>query len=218
MRLSVIGSLVLLTVLPLAQGRAQTEVRSPRFGVTGGMNLAKLSGDGRAQNRTGFLAGGLVVLPVARNLSFQPEILFATKGVAASDSGIIGSMKLQYIEVPVVLRLDIPTSSKGIKPFAYAGPAISLKTGCAIEGSVGGISGSVDCDVISGPDPGDVNFHSGDVGGLVGGGLAFDVGGRLLTVGARYEVGFVSIFSNDDAKNRVLSFLGTFEWPFHARK
>jgi hypothetical protein len=222
MRLSVIGSLVLLTVLPLAQGRAQTEVRSPRFGVTGGMNIAKLSGAnaGIAENRTGFLAGGLVVIPVGRNFAFQPEILFATKGADAGDSlGISGGMKLQYVEVPVILRLDVPTSRK-IKPFAYAGPAFALKTGCAFEGTAQGVSASVDCDQLFGQigDPGEFSFRSADVGGLVGGGLGFDVGGRLFTVGARYEVGFVSIFKNDDSKNRVLSFLGTFEWPFHARK
>ena len=51
-----------------------------------------------------------------------------------------------------------------------------------------------------------------------GAALGVDVGGRLVTVGARYEVGFVSIFSNDDSKNRVLSFLGTVEWPFHSKK
>jgi hypothetical protein len=219
MRLSVIGSVLLLTVLPLAQGQAQLEARSPRFGITAGMNLAKLSGadNGIVENRTGFLVGGLVVIPIARNVAFQPEILFATKGAQASDSGITAAMKLQYVEVPVVLRFDVPTSGK-IKPFAYAGPAFSLKTGCSFEGSAQGVSASVPCDNIFGQDPGDASFRSADVGGLVGGGLAFDVGGRLLTVGARYEVGFVSIFSNDDSKNRVLSFVGTFEWPFHAKK
>jgi len=221
MRLSVISSALLLAVLPFAEGRAQLEARPLRFGVTAGMNIAKLSGadGGIVDNRTGFLAGGLVVIPVGRNFAFQPEILFATKGAAASDSGFTGSMKLQYVEVPVILRLDVPTSGK-IKPFAYAGPAFALKTGCAFEGSGGGVSASVDCDQLFGQigDPGDFSFRSADVGGLVGGGLAFDVGGRLFTVGARYEVGLVSIFQNDDAKNRVLSFLGTFEWPFHRKK
>jgi len=221
MRLSVIGSVLLLTVLPLAEGRAQLEARPLRFGVTGGMNMSKLSGtNGIAENRTGYLLGGLVVIPIARNIAFQPEILFATKGANASDTlGASGGLKLQYVEVPAVLRFDIPTSGK-IKPFAYAGPAFSLKTGCAFEGSAQGVSASVDCDTFFGQigDPGDFKFRSGDVGGLVGGGLALDVGGRLLTVGARYEVGFVSIFANDDSKNRVLSFVGTVEWPFHSKK
>ncbi len=31
----------------------------------------------------------------------------------------------------------------------------------------------------------------------------------------RYDVGFVKFLSDADSKNRVLSFMGTLEWPFH---
>src|SRR5215510_2064242 len=140
MRLSVVGSVLLLTVLPFVEGQGQLEARPLRFGVTGGMNIAKLTGadGGIVENRTGFVLGGLMVIPIARNVAFQPEILFATKGADAGDSlsslGFSGGMKLQYVEVPAVLRFDVPTSGK-IKPFAYAGPAFSLKTGCAFEES-----------------------------------------------------------------------------------
>jgi hypothetical protein len=47
-----------------------------------------------------------------------------------------------------------------------------------------------------------------------GGGLAFGVGGRTGTIGVRYDVGFVKLLSDADSKNRVLSFMGTLEWPF----
>jgi hypothetical protein len=220
MRLSVIGSVLLLTALPFVEVLAQVEARSARFGVTGGMNIATLSGaDAEVQNRNGFMAGGLVVLPVARNLALQPGVLFATKGADfPATQNVSGGMKLQYVEVPLVLRLDIPASG-GVKPFAYAGPAFSLKTGCAFEGRAGGVSASISCDDVFGQvgEPAGVTLRAGDVGGLVGGGLAFDVGGRVLTIGARYEVGFVSTMSDGDSKNRVLSILGTFEWPFHSK-
>jgi Outer membrane protein beta-barrel domain len=227
MQLSAIGSVLLLTVLPLVEGRAQLEGRSPRFGLTGGMNIATLSGtDGEAKNHTGLVVGGLVVIPVARNLAFQPEVLFATKGADFGDATVSGGMKLQYVEIPVVLRLDIPASG-GVRPFAYAGPAFSLKTGCAFEGRAQGVSASISCDDVFGQagEPNAITFRAGDVGGLVGGGLAFDVGGRVLTIGARYELGFISIMSdrtatpsaNISSKNRVLSILSTFEWPFHSK-
>jgi len=184
------------------------------------MNSATLSGaDGEVQNRTGFMVGGLVVIPVARNVAFQPEVLFVTKGADfPATQTVSGGMKLQYVEVPVVLRLDIPVSG-GVRPFAYAGPAFSLKTGCAFEGRAGGVSASINCDDVFGQavEPGGVTVRAGDVGGLVGGGLAFDVGGRVLTIGARYEVGFVGTMSDGDSKNRVLSILGSVEWPFHSK-
>jgi hypothetical protein len=229
MRLS-IGSVLLLTSLPFVEARAQQEGRSPRVGLTGGMNLATLSGadvDGGLKNRTGFMVGGLVVIPVAHNVALQPEILFATKGADfPTTQAVSGGMKLQYVEVPVVLRLDVPASG-GVKPFAYAGPAFSLKTSCAFEGRAQGVSASINCDDVFGQvgEPGALTFRTADVGGLIGGGLAFDVGGRVVTVGARYELGFVNVMSagtttpstSIDSKNRVLSILGTFEWPFHSK-
>lgn len=47
-----------------------------------------------------------------------------------------------------------------------------------------------------------------------GGGLAFDVSGRTMTIGVRYEAGFTKLVTDTDSKNRVLSFVATFEWPF----
>jgi hypothetical protein len=60
-----------------------------------------------------------------------------------------------------------------------------------------------------------VKYNSTDVDRIIGGGLAFDVGGRRMTVGVRYDVGFVKFLTDSDSKNRVLSFMGTLEWPFH---
>ena len=229
MRISAIGSALVLSILPLVQGGAQTEGRSPRFGLTGGMNIAKLSGDNigtGAKNHTGLMLGGLVLIPVAHNLAFQPEVLFVTKGADFAEGTVSGGMKLQYVEVPVVLRLDIPASG-GVKPFAYVGPAFSVRTSCAFEGRVQGASASINCDDVFGQvgEPGALTFRTTDVGGLVGGGFAFDVGGRVVTIGARYELGFINVMAagtatpstNIDSKNRVLSILGTFEWPFHSK-
>jgi hypothetical protein len=39
-----------------------------------------------------------------------------------------------------------------------------------------------------------------------------------MTIGVRYDVGFVKFLSDADSKNRVLSFMGTFEWPFRKKE
>jgi hypothetical protein len=59
-----------------------------------------------------------------------------------------------------------------------------------------------------------VNYSKTDVDGIIGGGLAFQVGGRTMTVSTRYDVGFVRFLSDADSKNRVWSFVGALEWPF----
>ncbi len=58
-------------------------------------------------------------------------------------------------------------------------------------------------------------FSRTDVDGIIGGGLAFDVGGRSMTVSVRYDVGFVKLVTYSDSKNRVLSFLCTLESPIN---
>jgi hypothetical protein len=113
-----------------------------------------------------------------------------------------------------------------VKPFVYGGPGFAYNTRCTLEGryAPGAIGGfdpgtiTADCykltaqaaDAVPG-----AKFSRTDVDGIIGGGLGFDVGGRTMTVSVRYDVGFVKLVSYSDSKNRVLSFIGTLEWPFH---
>jgi hypothetical protein len=190
---------------------------TPRVGIVGGINLASLSDAGGTSNRTGFVGGVMLSLPVSGNFAFQPEVEYSMKGAASNSSDASAAAKINYVEVPLLLRLDIPASG-GVKPFVLAGPTVALKVSCDVEAESGGTSVSFSCDELArelGSPGSTVSFASTDVGVAVGGGLAFDVGGRALTLGVRYEMGFVSISSQSDSKNRVLSFVGTFEWPFH---
>jgi hypothetical protein len=151
----------------------------------------------------------MAVLPVAPSFAIQPELMFTMKG--NSDSG--GTTKIDYIELPVLARFEIPAFAH-VKPFFYGGPGFAYRMSCAFEGS----EFSITCDsaqtIGRRASPG-VYYSRTDVDGIIGGGLAFDVGGRTMTVGLRYDVGFVKFLSDGDSKNRVLSFMGTLEWPFH---
>jgi hypothetical protein len=206
----------LLAVTSMANAQAGVKPQ-PRIGIVGGVNLASLSDADGTGSRTGFIGGVMLSLPLANNFAFQPELLYTMKGATDNSSDVTSTVKLSYVELPLLLRLDIPASG-GVKPFVYAGPSFALKTSCDVEGESGGTTESLSCDDFAKqvtPFGSPLTFASADVGGIVGGGLAFDVGGRALTVGVRYELGFVSISSDSDSKNRVLSFVGTFEWPFH---
>jgi hypothetical protein len=213
----VVGAVLLVHSSTVVAQSAGSSRPSPRVGLVAGINLAKLAGKNveGAENHTGFMGGALVSMPISTTIAFQPELLFTMKGVSASALGITSAAKINYVEVPLLLRLDIPTSA-GVKPFVYAGPAVAVKASCSLEFKSQQTTISTGCDeTVEGSSSDDVStISSTDVGGILGGGLAFDVGGRVFTVGARYEIGLVNLASHGDTKNRVLSFVGTLEWPF----
>jgi hypothetical protein len=155
------------------------------------------------------IGGIFAVIPTTSTFSVQPEFLFTMKGAKTSEQGITGTLKLNYIEIPVLGRFDF-SASGGVKPFVYAGPAISFNVSCSAEVSGSGISISEDCED---EDIGE-SVKKIDYSGVIGGGLAFEVGGRAFAIGARYTHGFASIGENGDAKNRTLSLLASLEFPW----
>src|SRR6266480_2124755 len=64
-------------------------------------------------------------------LGLGVEALYAQRGV--TNSGTTDERKLDYVDVPVVLRALFPTP--GIAPFAYAGPQVSFELRCRTGGS-----------------------------------------------------------------------------------
>jgi hypothetical protein len=201
----------------LSQSNPQS---TPRFGIIGGANLATVTGSyfAKVSNRTGFAAGLMAVLPVSPTFAIQPELVFTMKGANSDSGGFSATAKMDYFELPLLARLEIPASGR-VKPFVYGGPGFAYRTSCTLEGHTDPpvISFTVDCDEEARQgqraSPG-VKYRRTDVDGIIGGGLAFDIGGRTMTVGVRYDVGFVNFFTGSDSKNRVLSFMGTLEWPF----
>jgi hypothetical protein len=189
-----------------------------RFGVIAGANWATISGGyfQKVSSRTGFAGGLMAVLPVATRFAIQPELMFTMKGANSDSGGVSATAKMYYIELPVLARFEIPASGR-IKPFVYGGPGFAYRTSCTLEGHGFFGDATVSCDErarqgqIASPG---VAYRRTDVDAIIGGGLAFDIGGRTTTVGVRYDVGYVNFFNRNTSKNRVLSFMGTLEWPF----
>ena len=207
----------------LSQSNPQS---TPRFGIIAGANLATQTRLQDASNRIGFAGGLMAVLPVSPSFAIQPELLFTMKGEKLKQGGISATSKIDYIELPVLARFEIPAFGR-VKPLLYGGPGVAYRTHCTLGGIVGSFNAegigsleatSVSCDSAVRLDallePG-AKYSSMDVDGIIGGGFAFDVGGRTITVGVRYDVGFVKFYRYSDSKNRALSFMGTLEWPFH---
>ena len=215
MRVSHVGVLSLLMVAGAVGANAQSSalpMPPRRFGFTLGANSATVGG-GDAQDagrRTGFLAGALAVLPFSPTLAFEPEIALTSKGASVKDAqapGFSGALKMTYLQIPALLRFELAAATTGPHPFIYAGPALAFKTSCDFEVKGPGTSESTSCDNA------DVKANSTDFSVIGGIGIAFRMGGRTVGLAVRYDHSLSKIANDSDVKHRVISILGTLEFP-----
>lgn len=194
-----------LSIPPSASGQVTV-------GFQGGLSLAKISGDGVADdlsNRTGISIGAFLETPISGMLSFQPEVNYAQKGAKDSDEGFEVSLKIDYIEVPLLVKFDLPTSGS-ISPHVLVGPALGFKAGCKIGGEQGGTDVDVDCS------EDDIDLKSFDFGAIVGAGVGFPAGPGEARIGARYNFGLLDVENSSEGEgvtNRAFSLLVGFSFP-----
>jgi hypothetical protein len=172
------------------------------LGLHAGVSVATLSGTDitNASSRAGLSLGASLTFPVAHVLGIQVGANFVQKGAKESIPGVgTGTFAIDYIEVPVLLRVGIPSGS----PFGahlFIGPSFSFQTKCSVSASSGGVSASADCNSIG------TDMKTYDIGTLGGVGLSLGLPGKLdISVDALYNLGLSSIVKNVDAKNRALT-------------
>ena len=100
------------------------------LGIKGGLTYATLSNKSPDfDNRTGF-AAGIAIDMRSGLIGIQPEVLYVQKGVTASGTPSGTSPKLDYVEVPVLLKLTLGTP--GLQPMVYAGPSAGFRLSCKV--------------------------------------------------------------------------------------
>jgi hypothetical protein len=175
---------------------AQTQVTG---GLKAGVNFADVSLDPEDPEFPccGMKAGGAfgAFLNVGTPMvSFQPEFLYSMKGAKGSDTAEDARIRVNVIEIPLLLRAD-PMSESPVHPFVTIGPAISFRTSAKFEDPSGQEEDLED------------TLKKTDFGMIFGGGIA----AGPATVEARYDLGLRDL--NDDpsedfsAKTRTFSIL-----------
>ncbi len=192
--LAAILALGLLAAPATAAGQTPVDI-----GAFAGLNSSKLKLSRDLQpgesleSRLGFVGGGFVAVDLGALFAIQAEAAWTQKGADLVAGGSTAAIKLNYIEIPVLLRLQLPLP---ISPFVYAGPAISFKTRCKVE-----ISGTeLDCDdqLVN------LGIKSTDVSGVLGAGVKF---GNII-VSLQYDRSFSNIrdsSSTTELKNETWS-------------
>ncbi len=212
-----VGLSVVLAATASAQG--------VQVGVKAGWDRAMLGGNDVSgmEARNDFAGGLFLTFNAGRVLALQPEVLYVPKGaqVTETEQGMTATVKLKldYAEVPLLVRLNIPMQNSSIRPALFAGPFLAFKTTCKVDVSATGFSGSFDCnDSTLGTSN---NVKSTDVGATFGGGLELPLGGANAFAEARYDLGLATIDATDnpgDVKTRnILVFVG-FSFPIGGGK
>jgi hypothetical protein len=183
-------------VLSLTQpALAQLSIRK---GIKAGLNVANLrvdSDDITKQNtKNGILGGFFLEIDPIGPLALQGEVLYTQKGskVKSPDFNVEQDIKINYLEVPLLLKLQMPLLPPMASYAFFAGPAVAFK-----------ISEDV------GTDDGEDVFKNSDIGGVVGASLGFSAAGlAAIIVDLRYTLGLNNILKQDpnsSAKNGVIS-------------
>jgi len=185
-----------LAVLP---GPAAADIR---FGIKAGGNMAKPTGaDARdplatLKSRVGFMGGVFLAVDFGRVVTIQSEVLYTMKGATyvALDDTFTDKLYADYIEVPLLLKLKIPTPV--IQPFIFGGPTVGFKLQEKL------ISNGEQVPLT------DALLKNNDYGTIFGAGLNL---GRNLIVDVRYSLGMqkvIAVFQGEqelDYRNGVWS-------------
>jgi len=193
-----VGVLVVLCLCLPAFAGAQTAV-----GVKGGLAVSNITGDSEEQPDWlfGWSAGGFVGIHLAPGLYLQPEVLYTRKGSKLTEGGSTAKTNLDYVEIPVLLRLSPEAAKIGFDLFGGIAPALRTRARFVFEGG-GELDGLEDLDT----DISDL-ITKWDVGVVVGAG--FHLG--PVTTEFRWTEGLMNIIENpesgESAKNRSISVL-----------
>ncbi|MGJ8685422.1 MAG: porin family protein [Nonlabens sp.] len=170
------------------------------FGVKGGVNFAKLTGDNLedADGRTGFHVGFTGEYMFNESFGLQSEVVYSTQGLQSETSfgGVTteSKLKLDYINVPVLAKFYLGESGFSID----AGPQIGFLVSDKLEVNGENVDDELNAETI------DLS---------AGGGIAykFKEGSSLegFNVSARYMIGLSNVYKDnstfgDDVTNSNL--------------
>ena len=115
------------------------QAQSGGLAVKGGLSYGNVSNNGalpgNVDHRTGFAIG--VSATTGGAIGFGVEGMYAQRGITSANAA--DTRKLDYIDVPVYVRVALPLGS--VAPFVYAGPQAMYEINCGTENGTCGGSG-----------------------------------------------------------------------------
>jgi hypothetical protein len=195
----------ILTLFLILIAFTSFSVAQMQIGPKAGLNISNLSGDDvqDTDTKTGFGGGLFFMYKFSDMFAIQPEAYYTMKG--ATEKGDFGgttvdvTYTLDYVEVPLLLKLLIPIENSAINPAIFAGPFVGFNTTAKIKVEANGQSAEEDIEEVK----------STEFGLAFGGGVGFPVGSNELGFDIRYILGLSTVDDSAeeaDVKNNVINF------------
>jgi hypothetical protein len=174
-----------IAVVACALAGVAAPVCAQTIGLKLGLTSSRLEFDpdeGDQDRMTEFGGGAFARFDLGA-VTLQTEVLGVIKGSDANfdnvDDDIDGTLKLEYIEVPITALIEI-----GRGPYIFAGPAIAFEVGCSVE--------QLDCD----DDNAETTIlprHTADIGLTAGVGFQISAGPGAFLIEGRHTWGLSNI-------------------------
>lgn len=196
-----------LLLAATASGQAQIPGSGPRslqIGPALGLTSSVFSGpDVTGGSLPGSYLGVALIAPLGGAVYLEPQVLaYGTGGRTTAVDSTFGSgertIRLTYIEVPVLVGLNLP--GRHVHPRVFAGAAIGILDDCTQQVTAQGNNVAGSPCASAGISPTSLDF-----GLTAGGGLTFLTSRGTMSFDLRYTDGLTSIASGVRLKNRTLS-------------
>jgi len=198
------------------------------WGFRSGISVAHLSSSIDALETTshvGFAGGFSQQITLSRVLSIQPELWWVSKGAQDDVHAVVTSSgqppeefdfhyeyRLDYIEVPLLARLGMPTASV-VQPYIVAGPAMAFRVGSkstVTDGTGNTLYRAHEiqmADIFEDVGTFAPDYRKIDWGMIGGGGVLLGRGPVRFGLEARYTHGLGNVFPGTSVKmhNRALA-------------
>jgi hypothetical protein len=181
-----------------------------QVGFSAAPTYTNVTGDfvARSDWAWGLLIGGQIEYLAHRNFSAELGANFLQKGteLGQTTQGDFGSLRLRYLELPLLLTLKLPLS-RDWSFRAFGGGTLGINFSCQVKGISNVWDSCVDATAV-----GDAETLEWSV--PFGGGLGYTTpfADSSLILDVRYVLGMSNIFKDVDLKTRTWEFLA--RWQF----
>lgn len=189
---------------------------SAQFRLNGGLNLSSFFGADVAdsEGKRGLDLGASFSLLRIGPLQLRAEGYYRQKGArgaqdfqSAALQGGIAEIGIDYIEVPVLLRFDVPVPGRRLLPYLEAGPAFAWRIDCGISFDAATGTNDSSCDDLNG-DNLEETLKEYEQGLVLGGGVDVPILGMgAINIDARYTRGLSRLTEDNEIHNRAFSIM-----------